>query len=348
MHAYGFTTVLKLKMYISFIFKNVSTVSHFFYLKTKVYCLCMLHYYAKKSFNEEPQLVDMAPAERAWVYGSEVTDEELAQLADHYQLDAGILNDVRDRHELPRAEYSKGVLYVFIRTPYITGRGVIRTTAFLAVLKGSMLITLSRKKYITPRDFFAQARVDMKSTKHVFLQLVSFVINQYGEYIHATGKYVRGTEQRLRTHEVTNKDFIKFVTVERDLNEYKTNLTAMQVLLNRLHENRHDTFVDADCEYIEDMTLLVNQLLVSVDSHSHAIDSIRNAYTTISNNILNQRMKTLTLLTLLVALPNVFYGMFGMNVPLPFANEPWAYAAITGFTILLVTLAFVVVRRIRF
>lgn len=321
---------------------------HFYPPKTRVYCLCMLHYYAKKSFNEEPQLVDTAPTERAWVYGSEVTDHELATLIEHYQLDAGIINDVRDRHELPRAEYSKGILYVFIRTPYVTSKGHVRTAAFVAILKGSLLITLSTKKYVTPDKFFEHTRVDMKSTKHVFLQLVGYVINQYGEYIHATGRYVRNTEMRLSTHEVTNKDFIKFVSVERDLNEYRTNLTAMQVLLTRLHENRHDTFVDSDCEYIEDMTLLANQLLVSVESHFHAISSIRNAYTTISNNTLNRRMKTLTLLTLLVALPNVFYGMFGMNVPLPFAEEPWAYAAITSFTIMLVILAYLIVRRLRF
>ena len=307
----------------------------------------MLHYYAKKSFNEEPQLVDAAPVERAWVYGSEVSDHELTLVADQYELDMGIINDVRDRHELPRAEYSKGALYVFIRAPYLDSRGKVRTNSFVAILKGTMLITLSTKKYVTPKEFFASTKVDMKSTKHVFLQLVSFVGGQYSEFIHGTGKYVRSTELRLETHEVTNKDFIKFVNVERELNDYKTNLNAMETLLNRLHENRHDTFVDADCEFIEDMMLYLHQLLVSVESHLHAINSIRNAYTTISNNQLNRRMKTLTLLTLLVALPNVFYGMFGMNVALPFSEEPWAYGVITGFTLVIVLLAYLVMRRLR-
>lgn len=308
----------------------------------------MLHYYAKKSFNEEPQRVEAAPTERAWVYGSEVTDSELAKIAKQYDLDTGIINDVRDRHELPRAEYSNDAMYVFIRSPYVDSRGKVRTNAFVAILKDTMLITLSTKKYVTPKDFFGQTKVDMKSTKHVFLQLVGFVIGQYSEYIHETGKFVRNTEMRLESHEVSNKDFIKFVSVERELNDYKTNLTAMETLLGRLHENKHDTFVVDDCEYIEDMALYVNQLLVSVESHTNAINSIRNAYTTISNNILNQRMKTLTLLTLLVALPNVFYGMFGMNVPLPFADEEWAYAAITGFTLVVVVLAYTFIRRNRF
>ena len=345
MQAYAFTTVLTLKIYFLFI---SSTARHFYPIKTRVYCLCMLHYYAKKSFNEEPQLVEAAPSERAWVYGSEVTNEELASVAKQYNLDTGILNDVRDRHELPRAEYSKGDLYVFVRDPYQNSRGNIRTTAFVAILKGSMLITLSAKKYTTPKDFFLTTKVDMKSTKYVFLQLLGHVIDRYGEYVHKTGEYVYGTKQRLRTHEVTNSDFIHFVSVEGDLNEYKTNLTAMQVLLSRLRENKHETFVEADCEHIEDMILYVNQLLVSVESHTNGINSVRNAYTTIGNNILNQRMKTLTLLTLLVALPNVFYGMFGMNVPLPFADEKWAYAAITGFTLVIVVVAYLFIRRKRF
>jgi magnesium transporter len=308
----------------------------------------MLQYYAKKSFNEDPQLTKDAPMDRAWVYGANVTEDELHRVAELYSLDSGILRDVRDKNELPRAEYSQGLLYVFIRAPHQTSRGNTVTVPFLAVLKGSLLITLSSKEYVQPTELFDATKVDMKSTKHVFLQLTSHVISKYEHLIHSTGTYIHNTSQRLRTHEVDNKDFINFVTVEHDLNEYHTNLTALQALLARLRENRHAIFGDKDCEFIEDMVLHVNQLLVATDSHKNTIDSIRNAYTTISNNTLNQRMKKLTLLTLLVALPNVFFGMFGMNVLLPFADQPWAYAAITGFSVALVVLVALFIRRIRF
>lgn len=308
----------------------------------------MLHYYAKKSFNEDPQRVTEAPMDRAWVYGADVSDADLKQVADLYNLDPGIVKDVRDRNELPRAEYSQGLLYVFIRVPHKTSHGNIVTVPFLAVLKGSLLITLSMKEYVRPEDLFADTKIDMKSTKHVFLQLMSYVISKYEAFIHSTGASIHNTEQRLRTHEVDNRDFINFVTVEHDLNEYHTNLTALQALLARLRENRHDIFVDKDCEFIEDMVLHVNQLLVATESHKNTTNSIRNAYTTISNNTLNQRMKKLTLLTLLVALPNVFFGMFGMNVILPFAEQPWAYGAITGFSLALVIIVAWFVRKIRF
>lgn len=308
----------------------------------------MLHYYAKKSFSEEPQKVEHPPTERAWIYGSNLTEAELDHIGETYNLDKGILNDVKDKHELPRAEFSDGVLYVFVRNPVKSLHGTVTTTPFLAVLKGTVLITLSMKQYVTPQRFFESTAVDMHSARHLFLQLVGYVVHEYEMLIHDTGKYVNNTAQRLGAHEVKNKDFVKFVAIESDLNTFVTNLSAMQVLLTRLHENKHDTFVPNDCEYIEDMDLLVNQLLVSAGSHAKKIESIRNAYTTISNNILNQRMKTLTLLTLLVALPNVFYGMYGMNVPLPFQTEPWAYFVITGFTVSLVLLGWMIVRKMRF
>lgn len=308
----------------------------------------MLQYYAKKSFNEDPQLVKEPPIERAWIYGANVTDDELAKVAEHYQLDAGILRDVHDSNELPRIEYSQGAAYVFVRAPYKTTRGSIKTVPFLSVLKGTLLITLSSKEYVKPPELFEETKVDMKSTKHVFIQLVGHVVYLYQTYIHATGAYIRNTEQRLRTHEVDNKDFINFVTVEHDLNEYRTNLTALETLLKRLAENKHDLFGDKDCELIEDTALQINQLLVATDSHLSTVNSIRNAYTTISNNTLNQRMKKLTLLTLLVAMPNVFFGMYGMNVTLPYAEQPWAYAAVTGFSLAVVIIVAVIVRKTRF
>ncbi|MFZ1250436.1 MAG: CorA family divalent cation transporter [Candidatus Microsaccharimonas sp.] len=308
----------------------------------------MLQFYAKKSFNEEPQRVKDAPSERAWVYGSEVTNAELSHLAELYGLDTGILKDVHDRNELPRAEFSQNALYVFIRAPHLTSKNSVTSKPFLAILKGTLLITLSSSNYVKPTEFFEQSKVDMRSTKHLFLQYTNYVLGLYEVFIHGTGSYIQNTERRLETHEVDNKDFIKFVTVEHDLNEYHTNLTALQALLTRLHENKHDFFSDKDCEFIEDMVQHLSQLLVATDSHFSTISSIRNAYTTISNNILNQRMKKLTLLTLLVALPNVFFGMFGMNVILPFAHENWAYAAITGFSILLVLSIYLIFRKIRF
>ena len=84
-----------------------------------------------------------------------------------------------------------------------------------------------------------------------------------------------------------------------------------------------------------------------LSSHSQSVESIRNAYSTVANNALNQRMKTLTVFTVLIALPNVFYGMYGMNVVLPYADSSWAYAVIVSFTIILLLAVYLLGKRLR-
>ena len=58
-------------------------------------------------------------------------------------------------------------------------------------------------------------------------------------------------------------------------------------------------------------------------------------------------MKVLTAITILLAIPNVFYGMYGMNIALPFQGEAWAYPVITGFTVLLIGIVYIFAKRLR-
>ncbi len=44
-------------------------------------------------------------------------------------------------------------------------------------------------------------------------------------------------------------------------------------------------------------------------------------------------MTILTVATILIALPNVIFGMYGMNVRLPFESARWAFEAIVGLNL---------------
>jgi len=78
-----------------------------------------------------------------------------------------------------------------------------------------------------------------------------------------------------------------------------------------------------------------------------SIIHIREAYTSIASNNLNRTIKILTTLTVLIMLPSLFYGMYGMNIDLPFQSSAWAFAGLIIFTILVNILVVVVARRKR-
>jgi len=304
----------------------------------------MLRYYIQRSSKEDFQLVTTPPARDVWIHGDEVTIADLEKLADRYGMDLNVLRDVLDRHELPRVELQDGGLYVFIRTARRGAHSQVITTPLLLAVKDTIFVNISAGTIDNQRLMTPSALAHNGDATGLLLATLAAVVGEYEVLMQRTGRFIKDTGQRLRTHEVTNSDFIKFVTVEDNLNEYRMNLNGMLVVSQRLSENLRES---DESEAIEDIVLYIRQLLVAIESHGQSITSIRNAYGTIANNVLNQRMKTLTVLTLLVALPNVFYGMYGMNVPLPFQDDAWAYSAIVLFTLLLILFIYLLAKRRR-
>lgn len=271
-----------------------------------------------------------------------MSEADLAQLDRLYGMDANVLRDVLDVNELPRVELRKNGLYVFIRSPATGKHGKIVTRPVLLVLKGTVFVSLSLSVIEAYNHATSGSVIPLRSTASLLLSTFVSVLGEYEVLMQHTAHSIHDTSGRLRTHEVTNDDFIRFATVEDNLNEYKMNLGGMRVVAERLKEIFPH---NGDGEAIEDIVLYIRQLLVAIESYEQSIVSIRNAYGTIANNVLNQRMKTLTLLTLLVALPNVLYGMYGMNIGLPFADEPWAYGAIVAVTLLVIVFVIVIAKR---
>lgn len=305
----------------------------------------MLKYYVKRSDGEDYQELVTPPSDNVWIHGEGVDETELRLLSTKYGMNFNVLRDVLDVNELPRVEAHDDDLYVFVRTAQRGKHGQVVTTPVLLAVKGTVfanvsIASMTDYKLATPLLTAQQGN----TTTSLLLGLFATVVSEYEDLMQRTARFIFNTGRRLRTHEVTNQDFISFVTVEDNLNEYRMNLSGMLVVAERLREAVHDK---GDKEAIDDIMLYIRQLLVSIERHNQTVTSIRNAYGTIANNVLNQRMKTLTVLTVMITLPNVFYGMYGMNVPLPFQDAPWMYINIVIFTVIVTIAVYLLAKRFK-
>ena len=111
--------------------------------------------------------------------------------------------------------------------------------------------------------------------------------------------------------------------------------------------SKHLTLTSSDRDLIEDIVLSVEQSIHICNTNVARIVSVREAYAALSNNSLNRTMKALTAATLFIALPNVVFGMYGMNVSLPIQHQPWAFLAITAGTITAVVGVILIAKRQR-
>ena len=82
---------------------------------------------------------------------------------------------------------------------------------------------------------------------------------------------------------------------------------------------------DEEKEFIRDVIIENNQALEMSQLYSSIVDSLTSAFSSIISNNLNIVMKALAALTIILNFPMLVSSVYGMNVPLPFQNQKYAF-----------------------
>lgn len=307
----------------------------------------MIKYYFKSLRSEHMQELDgYKPG--CWVYVEAPSAAEIDELVKKFGLTEGHLQDALDEDEMPRLEKEGEQSYIFVRFAYRTEDGDMETAPLLFIFSGDIVITVSQAR-LPALDAFLAGKISFATTQRakLILLILQQIVDRYDAYISKTSKQIKLIRSRLRGHEINNQDFIDFVMIEDELNEFLSSLMPTNATLRRLLLGRYVPLFAEDQDIVEDLLLNNEQSIEACNGNMQSIIHIREAYTSISSNNLNRTMKILTAATVVIALPNLFYSMYGMNVELPFQHEPWFYWLLNSLIVGLILFVVVFAKRKR-
>jgi magnesium transporter len=307
----------------------------------------MLKYYFKSK--EDATLKENAEFQKGtWVYAENPSAQEIQTLIDVHHLDEGLISDALDEDEMPRFERDGELVYVYVRAAIALSDGAFDTLPLLIVYGPESVITISLRKLPHFAAFFGK-KLQFTTTQRTrfMLQILNQFAEQYDKYITVTSKQIKAIRNRLRGHEIRNKDFIDFVTIEDEINEFLAALLPASATLRRMKLGRSIDLHEDDVDIVEDLELSITQSIETCRSNTKSIINIRQAYSSISSNNLNRSIKILTIVTVLITLPNIFFSMYGMNIHLPYADADWAFTALLGVVAVVLVLAYAILKRMR-
>lgn len=281
-----------------------------------------------------------------WIYAEEPKVEEIERLVHELGLDGGHLSDAQDADEMPRLEREDDQLYFFTRLPFTNDELHLETTPILFVIAPKFLLTLTSKPL--PRiEKFTEEKINFSTARPERLALIIMteLLDQYDLYLNQVSRQIKGIRARLRSAEISNRDFIDFALVEDELNEVLAALTPTAAILKRLLVNKHLKLDQLDQELIEDLILASEQLIEGAKSSTKSIVNIREVYSTIMTNNLNRIIRKLTILTVLLSMLTFIAGLYGMNVALPFGGHRHAFSIVFGGAVAVTLLVIWLFRR---
>jgi magnesium transporter len=97
------------------------------------------------------------------------------------------------------------------------------------------------------------------------------------------------------------------------------------VLLHTIVNGKYLRLYEDDKDIVEDLERTESELIELTKSRLRTLTNMRQAYDAIATNNLNATFKRLTSIAIFLTIPTIVGGLWGMNVDVPFQNNPHAF-----------------------
>ena len=227
----------------------------------------------------------------------------------YFEIDLADLATALDEEESSRISLEDGytLILVDIPTPEVRHEKKMYTTIPLGIiLKNDAIITICRED--TPvLNYFVRNKLKEFSTKKKMRFIYEMMFRSamlYQAYLRGIDKKRTEIEERVGddTHDT---DIIELHELESTLVYFATSLRANSIVLERLRRYKRLEQYPEDMELLEDVTVEYQQAIEMTSIYRDIIDGTRELLSSVINNRLNNVMKILTSITIVMAIPKI-------------------------------------------
>ena len=301
----------------------------------------MIRYYSKS----EGRIKEIETAQPGcWINISPpFTHEELEEVAQQFELPIEFLTDSLDIDERSRYEREDEVRLIVINTPVLNEDEEENNAIYLTLPIG-VILTLDNIITIASHEnpvleLFLNNRIKNFDPADESLFVLQIMEQNVFRFLISLKNL--NFKRNLIEHELyessRNKEFKQLLSIEKSLVYFVNALSANELLKMKMKRANFLAIGDDEdkTDLFESIIIDNNQALSMANVYTNILNGTMDAYGSIISNNLNITMRRLTLITIILMLPTLVASFYGMNVPLPFQDSPYAFYGIMGFSILL-------------
>ncbi len=279
----------------------------------------------------------------SWIDLTNPTREEINRVVEKTEINQDLITKMLDADELPRIEIDNNATLIVIDTPLITEeKEYITHPLGIIITKSNYIITVSTRKIDVLNDFKRNIVNDFRTAKKTrfVIQIFLKTINNYLRILKSINKGIDEKEEVLKKS-TKNEDLIDLLAIEKTLVYFITSLRENKAVLDRLKKGYILPLYEGDADLLDDAVVEMNQAIDMATIYRDILSSITDTYATIVSNNLNDVMKFLAGMTIVLSIPTIISSFLGMNVKFGFIgiSEYSAIAIFIGSIILSVLVA---------
>ncbi len=257
-----------------------------------------------------------------WINVIDPTEDEILGLIDDHDLVTDFISAALDEEESSRIESEDGTTLIIMDLPVVDKNNDNITYYTMPVgimITDTSVITVCLKENPVISEF-AEGVVKGVHTNlrtQFVLHLMLRVATRYLQYLKQIDKISDHVEKELRKS-MKNKELIQLLEISKSLVYFSSALKADEITMEKMMRGRYVKLYEEDQDLLDDVIIELKQAIEMANIYLNILSGMMDAFASVISNNLNIVMKVLASITLLMSIPTIISGLYGMNV----ANIP--------------------------
>ena len=282
----------------------------------------------------------------SWIQLTDPSQDELEMISGKFDIDIADVRAAMDADESSRVEIEDIYTLILVDIPVVEIRN--EQKAYTSIPLGILLLDdyiISICAEETPvLQYFINSTVREFSTKkqmRFVYQILYRTCMVYQLYLRTIDSKRTEIEERARD-DVKEADLVTLHELESNLVYFATSLRANGAVIDRLSRYSRVRQFPEDKDLLDDVKVENGQAIEMTIIYRDIIHGTRELLSNIIDIRLNNVMKYLAAITIVMAIPNIVSGFYGMNVDsrwVPLQSTPYAFGMICAATFLICAFA---------
>ena len=284
-----------------------------------------------------------------WIKLTEPTADECTLVSERFDVELADVRAALDEDESSRVVTEEGYTLILLDIPTheVKNIALSYTTIPLGIIiKDDTVITVCAKETPVLADFINQKirTFSTKKRKRFSCQIIYNNCIVYQNLLRTIDRKRNEIEEKINRN-MEDSDLINLHYLESNLVYFATSLRANASVLDRIKRYGILKEHEEDEELLDDTIIENMQAIETKKIYQDIIKGTSELFSTVINNSLNVVMKFLTSITIVMALPTIIAGIWGMNVSLPFEYNQYGFWIVLGITAFACIAMFIILKK---
>ncbi|MBR2136971.1 MAG: magnesium transporter CorA family protein [Alphaproteobacteria bacterium] len=313
----------------------------------------MLRIYKTEAVGKLVKLKKFRVVSHAWFSLINPSGKELEQVSSMLKVDSDILQNSLDADERSRVELDDGIFSAIVNLPLLDEEGNFDTLPCGLVFSSKNFLTICSRDNRILSSFNKNTANSFDTRQRTkFMLLILYKITQYYlRYLAIINRKTEYIEDALK-QTTNNKELFQLIEIQKSLVYFTTALRDNHLVLEKMlrmtkspSTSKLLAFTEDDIDLLEDVIVENKQAIEMVDMHRSILEGMMDGFASIINNNVNQIMKFLAAITIVLSIPTMLASFWGMNVPVPAANLAYGFWIVISLSMVATLLVIIYFRK---